>query len=89
MGRNFIECETRGGFHTSFGRGDLLRLRSGQALHPVIRKMRDFVPVRKLVWGKITSPFGRGDAATHVWRARVRAFGSGAMRPTLRLNQQF
>jgi len=30
-----IECGTLRGFRTSLGRGDLLRLRSGQALHPV------------------------------------------------------
>jgi hypothetical protein len=39
--RDLIECETRGGFHTSFGRAKLLRLRSGQALHLSDKKSRN------------------------------------------------
>src|SRR5271155_4818717 len=54
------ECETRGGFHASLGRGNPCTL--------VLRKMRDFVPVRTCLYeilsvAKVTLPVtlnGRG-----------------------------
>ena len=54
--RELIECETRGGFHTSFGRAKPCTLLSEKMRDGVYPERSRRVPVRKWVVAEIFSP---------------------------------